>query len=182
MMSKLKDFEDVSLYTMEPERRNQLLKTGRECVVNWATRDGWPVGVMHIYFWHHERFWVTCTEQRKRVAALRRSPRSSVVVAFPEEQTITAKTMATVHSGDGPHADWLYPSLAKRVLQEQPPEVQEQGVPGFVARLASESRVIIELEPVQWITFDGRRVKAHAAGDWTPGEPWSEPAPHPVSG
>ena len=38
---------------------------------------------------------------------------------------------------------------------------------------------LIEFEPVKWITFDGRRVKAHAAGLWAPGQPWVEPDEEP---
>ena len=175
MQERLEDFEDVSVYGMEDERREALLSRGRECAVVWSTRDGWPVGVMHIYLWRNGRFWVTCTRQRKRVAALRRRPESCVIVAFEGEQTITAKTVATVHEPGNPHADWFYPALAELVLPDRTGPIRDGGVDGFVARLESESRVIIELEPVKWISFDGRRVGAHAAGLWRPGTPWIEP-------
>jgi len=172
---RLEDFEDVSRYPIDDAARERLLAGGRECAVVWSTRDGWPIGVMHIYLWHDDRFWVTCTARRKRVAALRARPRSSVILAFPDERTLTARTLAVVHASPTPHADWLYPALARRVLAEQPENVQREGVGGFVDRLASDDRVIIELVPQKWISFDGRKVKAHAAGDWRPGLPWREP-------
>ena len=176
MSDRLEDFEDVSLYTLEPERRDALLARGSECAVVWSTRDGWPIGVMHLYLWREGRFFVTCTERRKRVAALRARPKSSVIVAFEGERTITAKTLATVHGpANNPHAAWFYPALAELALPGQPEAVREAGVEGFVARLESDSRVIIEFEPTHWITFDGRRVKAHAEGRWQPGEPWTLP-------
>ena len=175
MTERLEDFEDASVYTIDADRRETLLHRGREAAIVWSTRDGWPVGVMHIYFWRDGCFWVTCTQQRKRVPALRRRPQSSVIVAFEEEQTITAKTLATVHEPGNEHEAWLFRALAEQVLAGQPPEVRAEGVEGFIRRLGSENRVILQLEPVQWITFDGRRVKAHAAGLWKPGDPWSEP-------
>jgi hypothetical protein len=175
MADKLEDFENVSVYTIDADRRETLLARGEECAVVWSTRDGWPIGVMHIYFWRDGRFWITCTQQRKRVPALRARPQSSVIVSFEDEQTITAKTLATVHEPGNPHEKWLFPAMAERVLDEQPTDVRAEGVDGFVKRLQSDNRVIIELEPVKWITFDGRRVKAHAAGLWAPGEERVEP-------
>jgi hypothetical protein len=175
MSERLEDFEDVSVYAIEDERREALLGRGRECAVVWSTRDGWPIGVMHIYLWRKGRFWVTCTEQRKRVSALRRCPKSSIIVAFEGEQTITAKTLATVHEPGHPHAGWFYPALAELVLPDVAGPIRDGGVDGFVERLESEHRVIIEFEPVKWISFDGRRVGAHASGRWKPGTPWIEP-------
>ena len=175
MPDRLEDFEDVSLYTIDDERREQLLARGQEAAVNWSTSDGWPVGVMHIYIWREGCFWVTCTERRKRVPALRERPKSSVIVAFEDEQTITAKTLATVHEPGSGHEGWFFRALAERVLAQQRGVVSDGGIEGFVKRLESENRVIIQLEPVKWITFDGRRVQAHAAGIWQPGTPWLEP-------
>lgn len=174
MTEKLEDYEDVSLYSIDPARRDVLLSRYQECAVVWSTRDGWPVGVMHLYVWRDGRFWVTCTQQRKRVAALRREPKSCVIVAFPDEQTLTAKTLATVHEPGNEHTRWFYPALAELALPEQPDEVRRAGVEGFVRRLESDQRVILEFEPQQWISFDGRKVKAHAAGEWQPGAAWVE--------
>jgi len=175
MDDRLEDFEDVSRYTIDDGAREILLASHRECAVVWSTRDGWPVGVMHLYLWREGRFWVTCTAKRKRVQALRSRPRSSVILAFSGERTITARTLATVHATPTPHADWFYPALARLMLAEQPESVRHEGVDGFVARLESDDRVLLELVPQKWITFDGRKVKAHAAGDWRPGLPWQEP-------
>jgi hypothetical protein len=175
MTEKLDNYEDVSVYTIEDERRETLIARGRECAVVWTTRDQWPVGVMHSYIWHDGSFWVTCTQQRKRVSALRARPQSSIIVAFEDEQTLTAKTLATVHEAGTPHAEWFYPALAELALPAQPKEVQDAGIEGFVARLESDNRVILEFVPKKWITFDGRRVRAHASGLWRPGEPWNEP-------
>ena len=174
MPDRLEDFEDMSVYGMDAGRRESLLARGQEAAIVWSTRDGWPVGVVHLYFWRDGCFWVTCTQGRKRVPALRARPQSSVIVAFEEDQTITAKTLATVHEPGNEHEDWLFTALAERILPGQPPGVRAGGVDGILRRLASENRVILQFEPVKWISFDGRQVKAHAEGLWKPGDPWAE--------
>ena len=90
-------------------------------------------------------------------------------------QREAGETLAIVHESGNEHEAWFFPAMAETVLAEQPAEVRDQGVDGFVERLQSENRVILELEPVQWISFDGRRVKAHAVGTWAPGQHWIEP-------
>lgn len=172
--AKLEDYDDVSVYAIEPERREAMLARQLECAVVWSTRDGWPVGVMHLYVWHEGRFWVTCTAARKRVAALRARPKSSVVVAFPDERTVTAKTLATVHDHGSPHHDRFYRALAKRVVPGQPPSIRDAGEAAWIERLDTPDRVVIELAPQAWISFDGRKVRAHGEGRWQPGEPWDD--------
>jgi len=171
----LEDFDDVSVYGIPAARRDALLAAHDECAVVWSTADGWPVGVMHLYLWHEERFWVTCMPGRKRVPALRDRPQSSVIVAFAQEQTVTAKTLATVHDHGSAHHDWFYRALARKVLPTQPRKVRAQGEDAWIERLDSPGRVVIEFVPQKWITFDGRKVGAHAEGLWQPGQPWVEP-------
>lgn len=173
--TKLEDYDDVSVYGISAERRDHLLSQQHECAVNWTTSDGWPIGVMHIYVWHDGRFWVTCMPERKRVPALRARPQSSVIVAFPDEQTVTAKTLATVHEHGSEHHGWFYRELARKVLPGQPESVRIQGEAAWIERLDSPGRVVIELVPQKWISFDGRKVGAHASGTWQPGEPWVDP-------
>lgn len=175
MTRKLEDFDDVSDYGIANTRRDALLAAHDECSVVWSTSDGWPIGVMHLYVWRQGRFWVTCTGERKRVPALRARPRSSVIVGFPDEQTVTAKTLAVVHDHGSEHHDWFYRALAEKVLPGQPPSIQAAGLDAWIERLDSPSRVVIELVPQKWISFDGRKVKAHGEGRWQPGTPWIEP-------
>ncbi len=175
MPRKLEDFDDVSDYGIDEARRDALLAAHAECSVVWSTSDGWPIGVMHLYVWRQGRFWVTCTGERKRVPALRARPRSSVIVGFPDEQTVTAKTIAIVHDHGSAHHDWFYRALAEKVLPGQPPSIRAAGLDAWIERLDSPSRVVIELVPQKWISFDGRKVKAHGEGRWQPGTPWIEP-------
>ncbi len=175
MSDRLEDYDDVSQYGITPDRRDALLSRHHECAVVWSASDGWPVGVMHIYVWHDSRFWVTCMPERKRVPALRARPQSSIIVAFEKEQTVTAKTLATVHDHGSPHHEWFYRALARKVLREQPPAIQAAGEDAWIVRLDGPDRVVIGFVPQKWITFDGRKVGAHTAGRWRPGEAWDEP-------
>ena len=75
------DHEMVSIYPHSEESRDALMTHGRECVLMWATKDGWPVGVIHAYVWHEGRVWITFAAHRHRAAAIRRDPRVSVVVS-----------------------------------------------------------------------------------------------------
>ncbi len=175
LTNRLEDYDDVSVYGIDATRRESLLASHRECAVVWSTADGWPVGVMHLYVFRNGRFWITCTGRRKRVTALRTRPRSSVIVAFESEQTVTAKTRARVHDHGSAHHDWFYRALAERVLPSQPAAIRDAGEAAWIERLDSPDRVVIELVPEKWISFDGRKVVAHAEGRWQPGEPWREP-------
>ena len=113
------DYTDVSDVGIDDDKRERLYTAQTECVVNWTTRDGWPVGVMHRYVWHDDRFWITCTAERKRVPALRARPQSSVIVSsegtwLGGDIATTAKTLATVHD-DAETKAWFYPVLAERM-------------------------------------------------------------------
>ena len=174
LTTKLENYDDVSDYGISETRRDALLAEKHECSVIWSTSSHWPVGVTHIYVWHENRFWVTCTQERKRVPALRARPQSSIIVAFEDEQTVTAKTLARVHEHGSEHHAWFYRALARKVLPGQPQEIREAGEEAWIERLDTPGRVVIEFVPQKWISFDGRKVKAHAEGRWQPGTPWTE--------
>lgn len=156
-MAAIKDYEEVSVYPVDDEKREQLFALQTECAVCWSTKDGWPVGVMHRFVWRDGKIWVTCSGQRKRVPALRRDPKSCVIVssegtALGPDQTVTIKTRATVHE-DRATKDWFYRALAEKL---QPASKERQD--WFVQMLDSPRRVVIELEPVKWITYDGKKL------------------------
>ncbi len=154
-----KDHETVSIYPFDDEQIDKICALSTECVLNWSTKDGWPVGVMHAYVWHNGRFWITCAGHRHRVAALRRDPRCSVVVSgrtAPEgsncpQGTATAKGRAIIHEDNQELKDWFYPALAR-------------GNAEFQEMLDSPLRVILEIVPEKWITYDGAKSRGHHAG------------------
>lgn len=100
---------------------------------------------------------------RKRVPALRKKPESSIVISnegtwLGGDITTTAKTLATVRDASD-HAElkeWFYPLLAARLRAGDAKANAE-----FIRRLDTPGRVVIELEPVQWITYDGTLLEAN---------------------
>ncbi len=166
-MDEHRDYRDVSDLGVDPEKQERLYAAQTECVVAWTNSAGWPVGVMHRFVWREGRFWVTCAPQRKRVAALRARPQSSVIVSsegtwLGGDITTTAKTLATIHDDEATKS-WFFPALAAR--QRITADEQHE----FLRRLDTAGRVVIELEPVDWITYDGVRLESSLQGiDYDP--------------
>ncbi len=161
---KKTDYTDVSDVGISDEKRDRLYTAQTECCVNWTNRHGWPVGVLHRFVWHKERFWVTCMGHRKRVPALRVRPESSVVVSsegtwLGGDITTTAKTLAVVHEASDEIKEWFYPMLAAR-LRAGDLEAQAE----FTRRNDTPGRVVIELIPQQWITYDGPQLESELRG------------------
>ena len=174
------DYDDVSIYPLDQNKIERLLQLQTECAVLWSTSDGWPVGVMHRFVYQDNKFWVTCAGQRKRVPALRKRNKSAVIVSsegtpLGRDQTMTVKCRATVHDDDPATKAWFYRALAMKLNNGD-----EQQAAVFEQFLDSPTRVIIELEPTKWITYDGVKLAAHIAGDWVPDDLWEQilpPAP-----
>ncbi len=161
----IEDYEDVASYSLDPERQEQLLQTQNEAAFLWGTKDHWPVGVMMSYVWRDGRFWLTATTNRKRIPAIRRDPRVTVVVSglntpVGAATSVTAKGRCRLHD-DAETKAWFYPALAEAIM----------GGPGdltdnFAAMLDSERRVVIEVEPEMWITFDAGKMMADSIVAW----------------
>jgi general stress protein 26 len=147
---------------VDPEVREQLLSTQIECVFNWATKDGWPMGVIMSCFWHDGRMWLTAGANRHRISAIRRDPRCSVVVtstgtALGPGKTVTIKGRAILHD-DRETKDWFYPAFASH-LNPDP-----AGAESFRKRLDSPLRVVLEVVPEKFITYDGIKMFQHTQG------------------
>ena len=149
------DYEDVTVYSLESAEEAQLLASQRECAFVWANREGWPVGVTMSYVFAEGRFWLTASGQRKRIAAVRRDGRVSVVVSDPgSNRTATYKGVCRV-CDDEATKRWFYPVLAT-ALHPHDSERAE----AFARFLDSPRRVVLEVEPVQRIGFDGTKMSA----------------------
>ena len=151
------DFEDVTLYPLDPPVLEELLRTQNECAFVWGTREHWPVGVTMSYVWRDGRFWLTSAERRKRIAAVRRDPRVSVVVTsagtkLGPSRTATAKGRCVLRD-DRATKDWFYPELSRRIMGGE-----GEGARLFQRHLDSPGRLILEVTPEQWITYDGHKM------------------------
>ena len=45
------NYEDVTVYTLDNEDEERMLKLQTECTFIWANKEGWPVGVIMSYVW-----------------------------------------------------------------------------------------------------------------------------------
>ena len=162
MADPIQDYEQVSIYGLDPEDQENLLSHGRECVFNWSTKDGWPIGVIMSFLWKDGRFWMTAGAHRHRISAVRRDPRVSVVVTSTGSKmgpgkTATAKGRCIIHE-DRETKDWFYPEFSRHLNGDTP------AAEAFEKRLDSPIRVILEIVPEKWITFDGAKMASDAAG------------------
>ena len=152
-------FEDLSRYPVQDEKRERMFAEQLECSVVWTTSDGWPVGVIQWFVWRDSRIWVTTHTRRKRLSAFRARPETCVIVSscgtsLGPAQTVTVKTRATVHT-DQQTKDWFHRALADKAYPHDA-EYRE-----FFHRMLHETdRVVIELDPVQWISYDAMRMHA----------------------
>ena len=53
----IENHEVVSIYPFSAEDRERLLINAGECVLNWCTKDEWPVGVIMSFLWAKDSFW-----------------------------------------------------------------------------------------------------------------------------
>jgi len=160
------NYEDVRSYNLDDDVLERLLAEQTELNFMWGTKDHWPVGVFMSFVWEDGRFWLTATTQRARIRAIQRDPRVSVAVSsvgtsLGRQKSATAKGRVVVHDDEEIKA-WFYPALAKRVMPPIP-AVQR----AFVAMLDSERRVVLEVVPEKWITFDVSKMKADTAAAMT---------------
>ncbi len=123
-MAKTHDHEIVSIYPFSDAEIEQLMTHSNECVLMWATKDGWPVGVTHAFVWRDGKIWITFAAHRHRAAAIRRDNRVSVCVssaAYPSGAAATLPRGAVTFKGraqlfeDQASKDWFYPALSKKL-------------------------------------------------------------------
>ena len=168
------EHEVVSIYPFTNDQREELLTKARECVFNWSTKDGWPVGVVHAFVWRNGSGWITCGAHRHRVSAIRRDPRCSVVVSgvsAPDgpNGAITFKGRAIIHD-DEETKKWFYPALARGPyggFEGSLTAEEEEAASAFETRLDSPLRVIIEIVPEKWIMLDSDKMAKDTEGTLT---------------
>jgi len=157
-------YEDVTQYTLDDDVEQQLLLAHNECTFIWSNKEGWPVGVIMSYIWRRDRFWLTASGQRARIAAVRRDPRVCVVVSstgspLPRNKTVTWKGTCTVHDDDPELKAWFYPELSQALIPDP------AGAAQFQKFLDSPRRVILEVTPTQRIGYDGAKMGV-ATAEW----------------
>lgn len=166
MSKDLENYEAVSIYRLDPEDQEKLLRTARECVFSWCTKDSWPIGVIMSCLWKDGRMWLTAGAHRHRIAAVQRNPQVSVCVTstgteLGPSKTITIKGRCRVRE-DRATKDWFYPEFAFHLRREQ------AAADAFAKMLDSPLRVVLEVTPEKLITYDGVKMREHTAGQLDP--------------
>jgi hypothetical protein len=152
------DYEDFTKMALGSAQLEELVGDSGQCVFNWSTRDGYPVGVVMAYVYRHGRFWTNCAAQRKRVTALRARPQSAVVVTR-DDKMATFRGKSVIHSPRdadwGEVKAWFYAALAGTESNPDKPAAQ-----AFEKFLDGPHQVIIETAPTLVVSFDFGRFAA----------------------
>jgi len=155
------DYEDLTSMRLDEAELSDLLAGGGECVFNWTTKEGYPVGVVVAFVYRDGKFFTTCAERRKRVPALRARPQSGIVINS-RGKTASFRGNSTVHAnGDDGFSDlkaWFYPTLSR--LDSAPDDPYRQS---FARFLDSPHRVIVETEAQLVVAFDTAKFQAFTA-------------------
>jgi hypothetical protein len=164
-METITDYDDVTQYGLDPELREEILRKQIECTFMWGTKDHWPVGVLMTYLWKDGRIWVSATSQRARISAIKRDPRVSVSISshgtdLGPAKGITIKGRAIVHD-DQATKDWFYPACAAVNIPTSG-KLQD----AFAHMMDTERRLVIEVVPEKWITFDAAKMMAASIPAW----------------
>ena len=167
-MAQTHDHELVSIYPFTDEEVDALMNNSNECVLMWATKDGWPVGVTHAFVWHDGKIWITFTAHRHRAAAIRRDNRVSVNVSsagYPPGASEALPGGAITFKGTGEFFEdddtkqWFYTALSQKLNPDS-----AEGEQFFYNLLDSPTRVILAVTPVKKIMYNGKLAAGHMAG------------------
>ena len=148
------NLESTRTFPLSDELQEKLLTTADECVMSWSTSEGWPMAINHLFLWHEGHIWTSTSGLKARVKALRKRPLSCIVVSgvgneVGPERSVSIKTRVRFHD-DQATKDWFYPAMAAKENPDNP-EMAE----AFVNLLDSPNRVILEHEPIKFISYDG---------------------------
>lgn len=165
-VERMRNYEEVAQFTLDPADCDELLRTQNECSFIWRMRDGWPIGVVMSYVWKDGKVWMTASSQRPRIAAVRRDDRVSVVVSSAgtalSPRTVTIRGRCQLLE-DAETKRWFYPALAQVLI---PGDAVRQG--RFVKMLDSPRRVVMCVVPEKFVTFSSEKMRKNWRGGAEP--------------
>lgn len=152
------DYEDLTGMQLSAEELAELIGGGGECIFNWTTKEGYPVGVVVAYIYRDGKFWTTCAERRKRVPALRKRPQSGIVIN-QGGRTASFRGDSVVHANGDPDFNelksWFYATLSG--VASSPDDAYRHA---FAKFLDSPHRVIIETDAKLVVGFDTAKFRS----------------------
>jgi general stress protein 26 len=153
---------DDAHFPLDPADQETLLSGQSECTFIWNTRDGWPVGATMGYLWQDGKIWMTCSDSRPRVSAVKRNDRVCVVVSEQrpnnESVAVTIKGRCRVHN-DTKTKHWFFDLVTRRAFPDNEPARQ-----GMLQMLDSPARVILCVTPQKSFSYDGAKLIRATAG------------------
>jgi len=157
MAEVVRHWEDVRGYTLDSQAEAQLLSRQTECTFIWSNQQGHPVGVIMNFIFRSGSFWLTASDLRKRISAVRRDPRVSLAISshgsgIEARRSLTYKGACTVHIDEATKA-WFYPEFAAAMRPDDPARAE-----AFRTQLDSPQRVVLEVRPEGRIGFDGDKM------------------------
>lgn len=172
MAEQSANYDDVKQYRLDPEREQELLRTGGECTFIWANRAGHPLGVTTAYVPVDGKIWMTATRERVRIKAIARDGRSAIVISSKGTpmgggKTVTYKGHTVIHD-DRETKLWMYRLLASGLGaagEHDEGNAFTQGLDPamFIRFLDTPERVVLEFIPEMSIPFDGDKMAAGTA-------------------
>ncbi len=167
MTDQAVNYDDVKRYRLDPEREQELLRTGGECTFIWANKAGHPLGVTTAYVAVDGKIWMTATRERVRIKAIARDGRSSIVITSKGTpmgggKTVTYKGHTVIHD-DQETKMWMYRLLASGMVTEGEQDEGNKFTSGidpdrFVRFLDTPERVVLEFTSEMSIPFDGDKM------------------------
>ncbi|MDT7622228.1 MAG: hypothetical protein QOF99_3129, partial [Pseudonocardiales bacterium] len=151
MVTRIDSLEDASGFALSPRRQELLLAGELECTFCWTNADGHPVGITQAFVYTDGVFWMVSEAARARVRAVRRDPRSAVVVAA----TGRSKTMSFKgHTEVVEDRETILRTLREIARRYDPDDEQAQAA--HVAAADSPGRVVLRFVPEKVTNaFDG---------------------------
>ena len=161
------NYDDVKQYRLDPEREQELLRTGGECTFIWANKSGHPLGVTTAYVAVKGKIWMTATRERVRIKAIARDGRSSIVITSKGTpmgggKTVTYKGHTVIHD-DRETKLWMYGLLAGGVSSQGQHDEGNAFTSGldpdmFIRFLDTPERIVLEFTSEMSIPFDGDKM------------------------
>lgn len=162
-MKSVENYEEVDHYPLDAATQEKILLEQNECSFVWGPKDHWAVGVIMTYVWRDGRFWLTASNQRARISAIQRDPRVSIIVSsvgtsLGPAKSITVKGRVRIHE-DREILERILPAISAAILPGADAFQKK-----FTKMMDSPRRIVLEVVPEKWITFDAGRMMQASFG------------------
>ena len=167
MSEQAVNYDDVKRYRLDPEREDELVRSGGECTFIWANKAGHPLGVTTAYVPVDGKIWMTATRERVRIKAIARDGRSAIVITSKGTpmgggKTVTYKGHTVIHDDDETKM-WMYNLMASGMSRAGEQDEGNAFTAGldpdmFVRFLNTPERIVLEFTPEMSIPFDGDKM------------------------